>query len=185
MTPEYLLDAIGLLDDDLLQDAWSSSSLDTHSPQDLRPILRRVGSFAACLVLLLSVGYVLTHFQLGNTSSGSTSASADSGEATAGEGAAGSSSIEESNGSASPEETYGNVFLDQHTYQITEETLSSLPEGTVALGTLSALYPDAPSPNTDRKDYVDCPVFQSSDGKQLYVQIAEDVWVVAKVPPDT
>lgn len=63
MTSEHLLDAMGLLDDDLIQQA-----------EDYRPGARSSGrrawmSLAACFALVLILGYGLTHLRMGGSSS--------------------------------------------------------------------------------------------------------------------
>lgn len=57
MNAEYLLDAVGLLDDDLLREA------EEYQPprRDYRPWV----SLAACLAVVLTLGYALTHLNLG------------------------------------------------------------------------------------------------------------------------
>ena len=49
MTSEYLLDAIGLLDDDMIQDAEEGAKPAFH--------WRRWGAWAACLALVVALGY--------------------------------------------------------------------------------------------------------------------------------
>ena len=178
MTAEYLLRAIGLLDDELIEDALR--------PAAQRPALltrlRRWSSLAACLALLLTAGYIVTHLGMGGGSSGSSSAAAgepspDTGDGTA-NGSSGGTASSPSGGTA-PAQEPGTIFLENTVYLFTGETLSALPEDALALAQLSALAPDAPSPSTDREDYVGCPVFQSADGRQLYVQRDDGLWAVA------
>lgn len=173
MNVEFLLQAIGRLDDDLIADALQPCSA---SPSPLSH-LRRWASIAACLVLLLTASYVATH--LDGSGSASTSASAGDAAPSTGttsppNGAAGGSA---SSSAASTEE--GSIFLDNAVYQLTGETLTTLPDDAISLGKLSQLYPDAPSPSTDLQDYVGLPLFQSADGRQLYVQRDDGLWAVA------
>ena len=57
MNAEYLLDAVGLLDDDLLREAE-----EYHRPRrDYRPWI----GLAACLAVVLTLGYALTHIRMG------------------------------------------------------------------------------------------------------------------------
>ena len=149
MTAEFLLRAIGLLDDDLIQE----DGLPMVPKVTLLSQVRRWGSLCACLVLLLTAGYVVTHFDLGGGSSGSasTSAGAPSSGNTSPDGAAGGNGSSSAAGSAEPQEG-GTIFLEGAVYAVTGRTVSELPEGAVSLGQLSALYPDAPSPSTDRED---------------------------------
>ena len=57
MNPEHLLDAIGLLDDDLIREA------EAYRPP--RRDYSRWLSLAACLAVVLTLGYALTHLNLG------------------------------------------------------------------------------------------------------------------------
>lgn len=57
MNAEYLLDAVGLLDDDLLREAEEYN----RPRRDYRPWL----SLAACLAVVLTLGYALTHLGMG------------------------------------------------------------------------------------------------------------------------
>lgn len=68
MNSDYLLDCIGLIDDDLIADA-------EERPAPRRPAipLRTWGTLAACLVLVLALGYAVTHIRMG----GSTAAPAE------------------------------------------------------------------------------------------------------------
>lgn len=68
MNSEYLLDCIGLIDDDLIADA-------EERPARGQPAipLRAWGTLAACLVLVLALGYAVTHIGMGG---GSTAAPA-------------------------------------------------------------------------------------------------------------
>ena len=58
MNTEYLLDAIGLLDDDLIQEA------ETCSAPKRRSGYRSWMSLAACLAVVVVLGYGLTHIRL-------------------------------------------------------------------------------------------------------------------------
>lgn len=62
MNAEYLLDAVGLLDDDLLREAEEYS----RPRRDYRPWL----SLAACLAVVLTLGYALTHLGMGGGAPG-------------------------------------------------------------------------------------------------------------------
>lgn len=177
MNAEFLLQAMGLLDDDLVEEALQ--------PAAPRPSLltqtRRWVSMAACLAVLLTAGYLITHLGMGGGSSGSASASAGGSAPstdTSPDGAAGGTGSNSAAGAAEPQEG-GTIFLANQVYCLTGEALPELPEGAVALGELSALYPDAPSPSTDREEYVGRPVFQSADGSQLYVQRDDGLWAAA------
>ena len=55
MNPEYILDALGLLDDDLIQEA------ETCTIPKRQFSYRRWMTLAACLTVVIALGYVLTH----------------------------------------------------------------------------------------------------------------------------
>lgn len=57
MNAEYLLDAVGLLDDDLLREAEEYR----RPRRDYRPWI----GMAACLAVVLTLGYALTHIRMG------------------------------------------------------------------------------------------------------------------------
>lgn len=61
MNAEYLLDAVGLLDDDLLREAEEYS----RPRRDYRPWI----GLAACLAVVLTLGYALTHLGMGGGAS--------------------------------------------------------------------------------------------------------------------
>lgn len=62
MNAEYLLDAVGLLDDDLLREAEEYR----QPRRDYRPWI----GLAACLAVVLTLGYALTHLGMGGGASG-------------------------------------------------------------------------------------------------------------------
>ena len=64
MTSEHLMDAVGLLDDDLIQEA------EYPVPQRARPDHRHWLGWAACLAVVLALGYGVTHIQRGVSSAG-------------------------------------------------------------------------------------------------------------------
>ena len=99
MSREHLLDAIGLLDDDLIQEA--------ETAQKRRSGYRGWTSLAACLAVVLVLGYGLTHIRLGskNTAAPSGGSPATSNEASNGSGAPGVSPMPPAGSNAS-----GNSF---------------------------------------------------------------------------
>lgn len=203
MTSEHLLDAMGLLDDDLLQDAEV-----LPAPKNVVPLwtkLKPYASLAACLVLVTAMGYALTHTGTDNKScsapsapSGSIAYGGENAQAPDGMGS-GSDALEDMaspDASAEPTESAppaepessspapsvaesGTLYLDGNPYRLLDETVGELPPDRRELGTLSALDPDAPSLCTDVEDYVGCPVFQTPDGL-LYVQLPQGGWAVAE-----
>ena len=79
MNAEHLLDAMGLLDDQLIQEA------EAYRPRSRRPSLRPWMTLAACFAVVMVLGYGLTHMGMGGgnsaapeNSGGAASAPADS-----------------------------------------------------------------------------------------------------------
>lgn len=188
MTPEYLLDAMGLIDDELIYDA------DKARPAPKTVPWRRWGAWAACLALVLALGYGVTRLGMGGASGGSATSAgssasiggsaAPSGTAsdeTAG-GGAGDSSAGASVGSTG--ENRGSIYLEcqggSAVYALTGGMVDDLPGDSRLLGVLSALYPDAPCPTTSVEAYEGCPVFEGPEG-MLYVQLPDGGFAVAEL----
>jgi len=83
MNAEYLLDALGLLDDDLIREA------ETYTVRKQRPHYRTWMAWAACLAVVIALGYGAAHIRMGGGSDGNAAPSAES---SAGSAAAGGSS---------------------------------------------------------------------------------------------
>lgn len=64
MNAEHILDAIGLLDDDLIQEA------ETYTVRSGRPARRAWAAVAACLAVVIALGYGAAHVRMGNSASG-------------------------------------------------------------------------------------------------------------------
>lgn len=210
MNAEYLLDAIGRLDDDLIQEA----------ERYRRPKARygRLLGLAASFAVVIALGYVLTHVggmrgggapsfsgggNNGAPASGNSAPSGDSmlpgGYSGAGEDGTGAPFKPDVPTEASPTAPSGEnaeapssssdlqgappgaIFVcgAQGNYILTGEVLAELPEGgePVLLGTLSALYPDSPSPCTTVEEYVGLNLWAENDGADIlyavYVELPE------------
>ena len=164
MTSEQLLDAIGLLDDGLIQEAerFSLPRRQAHMGQWL--------GLAASLALVVGLGYGAIRLGLAGGTSGS---GADQWSSAAGGAAnsapAGSSGqgieteinqeyeeIPEEPIAPEPDPSGGFIQLSQDqpgTYLLTG-LRSSLPEDAAQLGVLSLSAPDAPLPSTNMAEYV-------------------------------
>ena len=199
MNAEYLLDAIGQLDDDLVREA----------ERYRRPKVRygRLMGLAASFAVVIALGYVLTHIGGMNggsapslSSGGSSSAPAGGGStANAGGGTASADSSDaprsedsafepeqplEGSTPSSVEDAYGDaqkalpgaIFVRDASgnYILTGEVLAQLPEGGefVLLGELSVLYPDSPLPYTTVEEYVGLNLW-AEDGDILYAVYVE------------
>jgi len=172
MTAEYLLEAMGLIDDGLIQDA------------EVRPAARpapvrwqRWGALAACLAVVVALGYGVAHLPMGGSSSAATASSAACGAADMESGEINSPAAGTGESAAVAD---ASIFTDQGEYRLTGEVTEVLPEGARELAPLSGLYPDAPFPATDREEYVGCPLFVSPDGT-LYLQLPEGGYAAAEL----
>lgn len=177
MTSEYLLDAVGLIDDDLIQDAESL-------PRPKAIPWRRWGAWAACLALVLALGYGVTHLSMSskNCSGAAPSASCATGEnsACADAAAEGASDSPQESEHSSNAPT-GRIYLSGGEYVLTGQVLDTLPEGSREVGVLAALSPDAPEPAADNEALAGCALFEAPDGL-LYVQLHEGGWAAAEPP---
>ena len=172
MTREHLLDAMGLIDDALIRDAEAP-------PTPIVFSWRRLTAWAACLALVLALGYGATRLEMGGgtsggASSGGSASGPSSGDAAGGLSGTGSASQDSeappSQGAGAAGTEGASVFTQDGEYRLTGRTLDALPQGSRSLGELSALYPDAPAPATDGEDYVGCPLFEGPEGT-LYIQL--------------
>ena len=200
MNAEYLLDAIGQLDDELVREA----------ERYRRPRVRygRILSLAASFAVVILLGYGVTHIKMGGMNGGAAPSYAGGGSSSA---PAGGSEFPEDNSGApragdsadapsepdSPGETAlssgegvpnsaqtalpGAIFVRgaSGSYILTGEVLAELPEDGefVLLGQLLALYPDSPSPCTTVEEYVGLNLWMENDGTDLltavYVELPE------------
>ena len=172
MTAEYLLEAMGLIDDGLIQDA------------EVRPAARPVsnwrqqwGALAACLAVVIALGYGVAHLPMGGSSSASTASSAACGAADMESGEVNSPAAGTGEAAAVAD---ASIFTDQGEYRLTGEVTELLPEGARELEPLSGLYPDAPFPATDTEEYVGCALFEALDGR-LYLQLPQGGYAVAEL----
>ena len=189
MTREELLEAIGRVDDDLIQEA-----------EDYRRPARRLGlahwrplagGLAACLVLA-AVLYLPFGMSGGgdNTTSGaagSSSAAQDSGSGSwSGSGEAlpeNPSAGDESSGGSSSQE--GGAAQDvlrtpAGEYTLTGEMASALPEGSRQLGVLFLEGEDSQEGlYTTRREYAGCMLWEGPDGT-LYVKLPGDGYALAR-----
>ena len=204
MTPEYLLDAVGLLDDDLIAEA--EEPLSARKPAPIIRLRRWGGALAACLVLAFALNWVFTGTWESNSSSGG--ASAPSGNMANGAGApagsAGSESgdgdvsdfmsaepnaPEQSGAAASSQETKpgavlpGTILVENaahgtSTYSI-GRYVDELPQGAALVGELSETGPGAPSPSVNRAEYAGLELWMSEDGTSVYVALPDGGWAEA------
>ena len=189
MTREELLEAIGRVDDDLIQEA-EDCRLPARRPglPHWRPL---AGGLAACLVLA-AVLYLPFGMSGGgdNTTSGaagSSSAAQDSGSGSwSGSGEAlpeNPSAGDESSGGSSSQE--GGAAQDvlrtpAGEYTLTGEMASALPEGSRQLGVLFLEGEDSQEGlYTTRREYAGCMLWEGPDGT-LYVKLPGDGYALAR-----
>lgn len=203
MNAEHLLDAMGLLDDDLVREA------EQYSPSKPKIHYKTWLSWAACFAVVLVLGYGITYLkssggtgfhQFTNGAASMPSASDSLGEAPpqSGENAelegadkpilteptAPGASGDGSSG-AGEEALVISVWLDEpvngrphsvfHWYG-EDQTLDELPEGCVSLGELERLpeREEANVPYTDREEYIGCQAWLlQEDPNRLYVELPE------------
>ena len=189
MTREELLEAIGRVDDDLIQEA------EDYRRPARRPGLTHwrplAGGLAACLVLA-AVLYLPFGMSGGgdNTTSGaagSSSAAQDSGSGSwSGSGEAlpeNPSAGDESSGGSSSQE--GGAAQDvlrtpAGEYTLTGEMASALPEGSRQLGVLFLEGEDSQEGlYTTRREYAGCMLWEGPDGT-LYVKLPGDGYALAR-----
>ena len=198
MTAEHLMNAMGLLDDDLIQEAEQI----VRSRRRIRA--GRWLGLAASLALVIVLGYGAAHTGLidgilgsaGNASGGAAPmAPAGSGPASSVAGAdlpdADAESGDGLEDPSGPEEQSpvpeplpgGSIHLEQDAgvYLLTGAT-AGLPEGAVPLGVLSALSSGG-YPATSAEDYVGLELWAEGDGAlpdALYVQLPDGRYAAAE-----
>lgn len=166
MTSEDLLEAVGLLDDDLILEA------------ERAPVRRPVRwqqwlGLCACLALVFFVGRGMVQNWSGSSStSGNASTSAGGGAPSGDVGSVGASS-----GTASLPDGSVYILVDNRSYLSTGETVSELPAGAEELGILSESTDGAPSPCTNGAEYVGCTLYAGPEGN-LYAELSQDTYAV-------
>lgn len=204
MTPEYLLDAVGLIDDDLIAEA--EEPLTARKPAPIVRLRRWGGALAACLVLAFALNGVLTDTWKSNNSNSGASAPSENMAGGAGlpAGSAGSESGDgdvsdfmsaepnapeqsgaaaSSQGTAPGEVLPGTILVENaahgtSTYSI-GRYVEELPQGAALVGELSETGPGAPSPSVDRAEYAGLELWMSADGTNVYVALPGGGWAEA------
>ena len=199
MTAEYLLEAMGLIDDDLIQDAEVRPAA---RPAPAR--WRQWGALAACLAVVAALGYGVTHLPMGGGSKSSASPSADAAASTtcgssqedfacSSNSAAGASSV--ATGSEGPEAGWlgfrvlvtvdGLTYAYNHTYPPSEDHgpwAETLPEGCRSVGAIVDEENDLLLPHTDTGVYVGCPLWLEGEGQEstLYLELPQGGYLVCE-----
>lgn len=179
MTAEHLLEAIGLLDDDLIQEA---DMIPRRKPVNWRSWT----SLAACAALVITLGYGAVYIggdqgANGGSAAGKPMSPEGGGMAITSSEANMSGGDVQSNGDWPEPVEYGLVCLDDDIcYIVSDQTVEELPQGCQLLGTLSALAPDAPAPVTNVEDYVGCPIWSLDGSKsvEVYIQLPDGTYAM-------
>lgn len=182
MTAEFLLDALGLLDDELIQDAEAPPAPSVFP-------WRRLTAWAACLALVLALGYGAAHLGMGSSSSGSANAGGGSPSASPGGGqwsGGGSSAPGQQDawgdGSPSLEDEVllvlvpvdGREYAYYHWYG-EDRTVEVLPEGCRSVGKVARWSEGSAAPYTDYDKYLGSELWLLGPGAEgpLYLELPE------------
>lgn len=181
MTAEFLLEAIGQIDDDLILDAEKSVKR--------RPPIRQWAGMAAALALCVGLSAPLFFWRTGSKSNaGGEAAPSASGPASGFHPSMEDSALQESArpsgtgtaDSSKPQASSAKFFTERGAYGLLRCTIDALPDGCRALGVLSIAVPGTtPQPSTVDADYEGCPVWESADGSTLYLQLSGGNWLAA------
>ena len=182
MTAEELLERIGRVDDDLIQEAEDYRRSARSLPARWRSVFG--GMAAACLVLA-----VLTQLpRVGDFSANSGASAGAQAESSAGaseqpqQGENESQDQTSSNGTAPGTGDSAREVLRTPAgeYVLTGETVSQLPEGSLQLGVLFLEGEDSDSQlYTTRREYAGCMLWEGPDGT-LYVQLPGEGYALAQ-----
>lgn len=184
MTSEFLLEAMGHIDDDLV--------LETGQMPKGRPVpWRSIAGIAAALVLCGGIARIPGFLPLNGASSGGAVQEADD-SATGASGVlqdqyrgdqetstvAPSATGKENNHPMEPK-----FFTQRGVYLMTvPPTVQSLPEGCTELGKLVSEVPgETVYPSTGTEELAGCPVWESADGTMLYIQMTDGRWLSAQL----
>ena len=185
MTSEFLLDAIGLLDDDLIQDA----EVQTAPVFSLQDWFRRHSSLVACLVLVVVLGFFLSQGGRGGSSSSMDAASAGAPESMPSSSATSDAADSSGNG----HELWGDgspcmkdelllvvVPMDGKKYSFIhyygeDRTVDVLPEGCHHIGKVETWSETSTAPYTDYDVYLGCELWllEEEEDKTLYLELPE------------
>ena len=198
MTAEYLLDAMGCIDDDLIADADLpvKAAIPFPSPRQVR----RWSSLAACLMLAVSLGWFFTHLTMGGHKSDSSAPAASAPAASTP--AVESPSMEPSYGASTsvpvgsdpPESSLtgfrvlltvdGLTYAYNHEYPNTDALgpwVDTLPEGCRYMGTVEPAD-NGSLAHTDSGVYEGCALWLEGEGENstLYLEHPDGSYLVCE-----
>lgn len=197
MTSEFLLDAIGQMDDELVLEAAAPTRRAT-------PWLKAAG-WAAAIVLCVGIANIPGLLSLNGASSGAAAPESDGVVDTKAddfladyEYRSDQESLVQEPSAANKSETQSAAGTTQGVYEpkfftqrgVYLPTVSdsgdfkqklSPPESAVFLGKLVAAVPGQTIyPATGTDELVSCPVWESEDGQYLYIQLPDGDWITAQ-----
>ncbi len=183
MTSEFLLDAVGHIDDDLV--------LEARQIPKRRPIpWGSIAGIAAAVVLCVGIARIPGVLPWRGALSGSAVQESDN--------AAGVSDVlqdqyrgdqetsTEAPAAAGKENNHPlepKFFTQRGVYLVTvPPTVQSLPEDCIELGALVSAVPGTKAyPSTGTQELVGCSVWESADGTMLYIQMTDGKWLAARL----
>lgn len=182
MTSEFLLEAIGHIDDDLVLEAGKTPAR--------HPIpWARIGGLAAAVVLCVGIARIPGLLPLDGATAGGAMQETDN-SATGASGVlqdqyrgdqesctqAPSAAGKDKNGLLEPK-----FFTRRGVYLMTvPPTVQSLPEDCTELGALVSAVPgETVYPSTGTEELAGCTVWESSDGSMIYIQLPDGQWLTA------
>lgn len=186
MTREYLLEAMGLLDDDLIREAEEP----VRSKGKKRHLETWI-SLAACLAIVLTIGYgvMMGMLPVGGNSASSASQGASAGDSeSAGGSAPTSSSTATEPGDGSPNMSDemllvivrmdGMAYSYCHRYE-EDRVLDALPEGCRSLGEVGTYQEGENCVYTDMGEFPGCPLWIAGEGWDgpVYLQTPEGTYL--------
>lgn len=203
MNTESLLDAIGLIDDDLILDAEQPSA----RPKVV-PLRKKWASWAACLAVVVVLGYGVTHLPLMGMKSDSASAGAAAPSAPAASAPAASAPAAEAPSEPEPSSPSASIatgdhpdadltgfrvmvtvdgltYAYLHTYPYEESHgawVDTLPDGCQAVGHVEPIDGDVTVPHTDIGVYEGCALWLEGEGRDstLYLELPEGGYLVCE-----
>ena len=177
MTSEFLLDAIGQLDDDLV--------LEAAAPVKRVIPWTRVAGLAAALVLCVGLTRLPGLLPKYGSSTGAAESAPTSHDPFHNytkdeELSAGSAAADSATGDMKQEAAPSRFFTAKGLYRVLDGHNEPLPpEGAMALGRLNFSADGKTFPATDDGTLVGCPVWESADGAYLYIKLPEGGWITA------
>lgn len=185
MTREHLLEAMGLLDDELIREAEEPVRKERKKRH-----LETWISLAACLAIVLTIGYGVTHMGVGSGNTASGAASQETAEDWSGGNggdAPGSAAVGEP-GDSSPNMSdevllvivpVGDKRYAYFHYYEEDRVLEILPEGCRSLGEVGRYTEGEDIPYTDMNVFPGCPLWIVGEGWDgpVYLETPEGVYL--------